>query len=181
MPNKNNLSNFFLCSYCMKCEKTLKDPQIARYPNGVIVCIKCMKDPKVCPLTGQLFTVDSWEAGSKRESPLFLRPCDTPKIRKTICQTDEKTHHYLSKKTVESKQNRFSFKPQIFCCTLKRATIYLSFCCLEIAQGVWQTRWSCRREMVLGPMFLLCLALTDTTPQKEWKVSPTNPPSTSTP
>ena len=148
----------------MKCEKTLKDPQIARYPNGVIVCIKCMKDPKVCPLTGQLFTVDSWEAGSKRESPLFLRPCDTPKIRKTICQTDEK--HVITEVKNSWKQTKQIFfrAPQIFCCTLKRATIYLSFCCLEIAQGVWQTRWSCRREMVLGPMFLLCLALTHQKP-----------------
>ena len=33
-----------------------------------------MKDPKVCPLTGQLFTVDSWEKKleAKEKAPYFL-------------------------------------------------------------------------------------------------------------
>ena len=81
-----------------------------------------MKDPKVCPLTGQLFTVDSWEAGrSKRESPLFLRPCDTPKIRKTICQTDEKTHHYLSKKQLKANKTDFLLSAANFLLYVKKS------------------------------------------------------------
>jgi hypothetical protein len=48
--------NFF--SYCVTCKKTFTNCQFARYPNGVIVHIECVKDPKICPLTGQLFTID---------------------------------------------------------------------------------------------------------------------------
>ena len=44
-------------SYCVVCKKSFHDSQIARYPNGVIIHGDCMKDPKVCPLTGQMFTV----------------------------------------------------------------------------------------------------------------------------
>ena len=50
--------------------------------------------------------VRSWRP--RRKPPFFfpIRPCDTPKIRKTICQTDEKnTQHSLleAKKIVERK------------------------------------------------------------------------------
>jgi len=44
-------------SYCVVCKKSFQSCQISRYPNGVIVCNECVKDPRVCPLTGQMFTV----------------------------------------------------------------------------------------------------------------------------
>ena len=126
--SKNLTNHFLLSSYCVICKKTFQDCQFARYPNGVIVHIQCMKDPKVCPLTGQLFTVDSWEAGGQGESPPFsfpIRPCDTPKIRKTICQTDEKnTQHSLLEAKNSWKKSRFclaTLEPPFFGgTTLKR-------------------------------------------------------------
>ena len=45
-------------SYCVVCKKSFANCQFARYPNGVVVHIECMRDPKICPLTGQIFTIE---------------------------------------------------------------------------------------------------------------------------
>jgi len=45
-------------SYCVVCKKSFNNCQFSRYPNGVVVHVECMRDPKICPLTGQLFTID---------------------------------------------------------------------------------------------------------------------------
>ena len=48
---------FFFFSYCVVCKKSFHSCQLSRYPNGVVVHNECVKDPRVCPLTGQMFTV----------------------------------------------------------------------------------------------------------------------------
>ena len=42
-------------SYCMSCKKSFEEALVARFPNGIIVCHQCVKDPKTCPVTGQIF------------------------------------------------------------------------------------------------------------------------------
>lgn len=44
-------------SYCVVCNKTFSEGGVARYPNGVTLHPSCVKDERVCPLTGQVFTV----------------------------------------------------------------------------------------------------------------------------
>jgi len=44
-------------SYCVLCSKPFTKGGIARYPNGVMLHADCVKDDRVCPLTGQVFTV----------------------------------------------------------------------------------------------------------------------------
>jgi len=44
-------------SYCVLCSKPFTKGGIARYPNGVMLHADCVKDERVCPLTGQVFTV----------------------------------------------------------------------------------------------------------------------------
>ena len=47
----------FLCSYCVLCQKPFQASDFARYPNGVVIHTDCIKDKNICPITGQIFTV----------------------------------------------------------------------------------------------------------------------------
>ena len=40
---------------CDFCQKRLGTTVFARYPNGVVIHLKCMKDKNVCPVTGVRF------------------------------------------------------------------------------------------------------------------------------
>jgi len=44
-------------SYCVVCSKPFTQGGVARYPNGVALHAACVRDERVCPLTGQVFTV----------------------------------------------------------------------------------------------------------------------------
>lgn len=45
-------------SYCVLCKKPFTNCQFSRYPNGVMVHMDCMKDPSICPVTGQIFALN---------------------------------------------------------------------------------------------------------------------------
>lgn len=44
-------------SYCVICQKPFRNSEFARYPNGVIIHIECVKDQNICPITGQIFSI----------------------------------------------------------------------------------------------------------------------------
>ena len=44
-------------NYCATCQKGFGVENVARYPNGVMICEKCVKSPEICPITGQVFRI----------------------------------------------------------------------------------------------------------------------------
>ena len=47
---------------CPVCKKQIGDKIFSRYPNGILVHYKCVKDPSVCPVTGTNFRkTKHWE------------------------------------------------------------------------------------------------------------------------
>lgn len=45
---------------CAVCGEKIGTKVFYKYPNGVLVCFRCIKDKNVCPLTGRDFEKDPW-------------------------------------------------------------------------------------------------------------------------
>ncbi|CAB4026358.1 transforming growth factor-beta receptor-associated 1-like [Paramuricea clavata] len=45
-------------TYCRVCRRPFNDSNIARYPNNIITHVHCARHKTLCPVTGQLFSVN---------------------------------------------------------------------------------------------------------------------------
>lgn len=60
---------FISSSSCVICQDFRCE--FARYPARVVIHFECVKDPNICPITGQIFSIPEKSTSSEKGKPLI--------------------------------------------------------------------------------------------------------------